>query len=162
MPKKHHLSDTGRQLDLDDYLWRQTRREGVADHRSLLEAARDLDVIATRQHSGENHFYYSTFINLIYKELFHLKKGQIPRGLRNQLTRPQLQKLQIVERQTAQWIRETLAASDDYHQVYYQVQQKVQTLVKELGPEDLAPLNAPTPNSPTSNPPNSPADLQLF
>jgi len=142
MIKQHQRRDVGQrdagsQLSLDEYLWQQTRFEGVADLHTLTAAAQELDTVAATQHPGEQHYYYSTFINLIYKELFHLKKGKIPRGFRNRLTTDQLHKLHTVERHTAQWIHEALAASDDYHQVYYQVQAKVRALVKELGPEEV-------------------------
>jgi hypothetical protein len=117
--------------------WQQARLEGIADLYSLTEAAKELDTRAHAHHPGTNHYYYSTFINLIYKELFNLKKGTT-RGIRNRLTTEQLKKLQMVERQTAQWIREALAANEEYHQVYYRVQEKVRTLMKSLGKEDLS------------------------
>ncbi len=117
--------------------WQQTRLDGIADHHSLTEAAKELDAVAAAHNPGSNHFYYSTFINLIYKELFNLKKGQT-RGLRNRLSTMQLKKLQTVERETARWIRDVLATDEDYHRVYYVVQQKVRTLVKRLGKEDVS------------------------
>jgi len=152
--------------------WPQTKLAGMTDYHALTAAAKALDAIAAVKHPGENHFYYPTFINLIYKELFNVPKGKT-RGLRKRLTTPQLQKLHTVERRAAQWIRDALAASDDYHQVYYQVQHKVQALVKQLGAEDLAPTvptrkirarktSAPTPTPPTANSPTPPANLQLF
>ena len=103
-----------------------------------MDATKALDAVATANNPESNHYYYSTFINLIYKELFNLKKGKKIRKLRNRLTTLQLKKLQTVERHTARWIREALAAGEDYHQVYYWVQKNVQTLVKSLGQEDVS------------------------
>jgi hypothetical protein len=63
MPKQSSRPDAGRQLDLDHYFWRHTRREGIADLHALTAAAKELDAVAAAQHADENHFYYSTFIN---------------------------------------------------------------------------------------------------
>lgn len=89
---KNQLPDSRQQLDLNHYLWQQARLEGTADLHSLTEAAKELDVVATAQNPDANHYYYSTFINRIYKELFNVPKGKT-RGLRNRLNTAQLKKL---------------------------------------------------------------------
>ena len=56
----------------DHQTWQQARLAGIADLHSLTEAAKDLDAVATAQNPDSKHYYYSTFINLIYKELFFI------------------------------------------------------------------------------------------
>lgn len=131
------MQNSTQHTDSQQQIWQQARLEGIADHQSLTEAAKELDAVAAAHNPKSNHFYYAAFTNLIYKELFNLKKGQT-RGIRNRLTTPQLKKLQTVECETARWIHEVLASAKDYHEVYYLVRKNVRTLVKKLGKEDIS------------------------
>lgn len=116
--------------------WQQARLEGKIERRELTDQIQKLVIFAQEQGSKSAHTYYTTFTRMICKLLFNLKK--LPKNFRDSLDKDSLRQLQLVEWKASQWIDEAMANCDDYHKPYFEVKDKMESLVSIIGQINLS------------------------
>ena len=75
--------------------------------------------------------YYISITNMIYKEVFNLKK--VPDQFRDSLSRDDLYQLQLVEWKVAEWLNESIDLCLDYHEPYREIKKKLKNLIAVIG-----------------------------
>jgi Rha family phage regulatory protein len=118
-------------LQRQNLSWQQARLEGKETRLDFTDSLKKVVEFADVSGSKNPKTYYTTFTKMIYSLLFDLKK--VPKNFRDSLNKETLKQLQMIEWKASQWIDEAISHSKDYHEPYYEVKAKVQSLVDVIG-----------------------------
>ncbi len=111
--------------------WQQARIEGKQSRIKLTDAIQRLVELANTNGSKNADKYFISITNMIYKQVFDLKKA--PDQFRDSLGENELYQLQLVEWKIAEWLNEALDRCHDYHEPYPEVKKKLKNLVAVIG-----------------------------
>jgi len=111
--------------------WQQSRIEGKQSRSKLTDAIKRLVDLAKENNSKNADKYYISITNMIYKQVFSLKK--VPDQFRDSLGKNELYQLQLVEWKIAEWLNQSIDSCLDYHEPYVEIKKKLKTLVAVIG-----------------------------
>jgi len=109
----------------------QARLNGKKRRRDLTDSIKILVGLAKSNGSKNADKYYISITNMIYKQVFSLKK--VPALFRDNLSKNELYQLQLVEWKIAEWLKESIDSCLDYHEPYAEIKKKLKNLVAVIG-----------------------------
>ena len=111
--------------------WQQARIEGKQSRIKLTDAIKRLVALAKSNGSKNANKYYISITNMIYKQVFDLKK--VPDQFRDSLNANELYQLQLVEWKIAEWLNESIDKCLDYHDPYPEIKKRLTNLIAVIG-----------------------------
>ena len=121
-------------------LWQQDRLESKKYRHELTDAIQKLVIFAELSESKNPNIYFTLFSKMINKTVFDLSK--VPHNFRDTLDTDSLKQLQLVEWKIAQWLNNAVDECSDYHDPYYLIKNKLDSLVNVIGQISPTPLIA--------------------
>lgn len=118
-------------LNRQNSSWQQARIEGKQSRMKLTDSIQRLVDLAHANGSKNAEKYFISITNMIYKQVFNLKK--IPDQFRDTLDKNELYQLQLVEWKVAEWLNASLDSCLDYHEPYSEIKRKLKHLVAVIG-----------------------------
>jgi Rha family phage regulatory protein len=118
-------------LNRQNLSWQQARIEGKQSRIKLTDAIKRLVELATSNGSKNAEKYFISITNMIYKQVFNLKK--VPDQFRDTLDKNEIYQLQLVEWKIAEWLNESIDNCLDYHNPYTEIKSKLKNLVAVIG-----------------------------
>jgi len=111
--------------------WQQDRLEGKQDRLELTDSIKRLVDLAQDSGSKNADRYFERITQLIYDQLFGLKKA--PLNFRDSLDKQALKQLKMVEWNVSQWLNQAIETCTDYHQPYKIIKERLIALVGVIG-----------------------------
>ncbi len=118
-------------LNRQNISWQQARIEGKQSRVKLTDAIKRLVDLAVSHGSKNADRYYISITNMIYKQVFDLKK--VPDEFRDSLNENELYQLQLVEWKIAEWLNESIYKCLDYHEPYREIKKRLTNLIAVIG-----------------------------
>lgn len=118
-------------LNRQNASWQQARIEGKQSRFKLTEAIKRLVELAKANGSKNADKYYISITNMIYKQVFNLKK--VPDRFRDNLNENELYQLELVEWKIAEWLNKSIDKCLDYHEPFPEIKSKLKNLVAVIG-----------------------------
>ena len=118
-------------LQQQNLSWQQDRLEGKQDRLELTDSIKRLVELAQDSGSKNADRYFERITQLIYDQLFGLKKA--PSNFRDTLGKEALKQLKMVEWNVSQWLNQAIKTCTDYHQPYKEIKGKLKALISVIG-----------------------------
>ncbi len=118
-------------LNRQNTSWQQARIEGKQIRIKLTDAIKRLVDLAKSNGSKNADKYFISITNMIYKQVFDLKK--VPDQFRDSLNENELYQLQLVEWKLAEWLNSEIDSCLDYHEPYKAIKKKLKHLIDVIG-----------------------------
>jgi phage regulator Rha-like protein len=109
----------------------QARLDGKKRRLELTDSIKKLVKLAEKHGSKNANRYYISITNMIYKQVFDLKK--VPNHFRDSLGVNELSQIELVEWKLAEWLNDSLTSCLDYHEPYHEIKKKLKNLVAVIG-----------------------------
>jgi Rha family phage regulatory protein len=115
--------------------WQSYRLEGKEHRLELTDSIQKLVQLAERQGSRYASRYYVSFTQMVYQQVFGLKK--VPGNFRDLLDEASLKRLRFIEEHAAIWLNEAVQEAIDYHAPFKVLKSKLKNLIDVIGGIDL-------------------------